>query len=64
MPTNLLTVVEAAERLALQPATIRKLIFQRRLPVVKLGRSVRLRDEDIEALIRLGLRPVNERRPQ
>jgi excisionase family DNA binding protein len=63
MGTKLLTIVEAAERSALRPGTIRKPIYQRRLPSVKLGRSVRLREEDLEALIRLGLHPLNGRRP-
>jgi excisionase family DNA binding protein len=63
MGTKLLTIVEAADRLALRPGTIRKLIYQRRLPSVKLGRSVRLREEDLEALIRLGLHPLTGRRP-
>lgn len=64
MATKLLTVLDAAERLALRPATVRKLIYQRRLPVVKLGRSVRLREEDLEALMRLGLRPLTPRNHQ
>ena len=40
MTQKLLTVDEAAERFALQPSTIRKLIYARRVPFVKLGRAV------------------------
>jgi excisionase family DNA binding protein len=47
----LLNVQEAAQLLSLSPNTIRQWIWQRRLPVVKLGRSVRLRREDLETLI-------------
>lgn len=54
---SLMTVAEAAERLGLSPATVRRWIFDRRLGVVKLGRAVRLRSEDIETLARSGYRP-------
>jgi len=55
---RLLRVPEVAERLGLQPSTIRKLIFRRELPVVRpTRRAVRVREEDVEALIRVGYRP-------
>lgn len=60
MAVKLLTVPEAAECLALKPATIRKLISRRRIPCVRLGRAVRLREEDLQALARIGLQPVRE----
>ena len=53
---KLLTVLQAAECLALRPATIRKMILQRRLPVVRIGRSVRIKEIDIEGIIREGYR--------
>jgi len=61
MGTKLLTVSEAAQQLALGLGTLRKLIYKRRIPVVKLGRSVRLREEDLDALVRLGLRTAEEK---
>ncbi len=54
---RLMTVFEVAEVLALKPATIRKMIFQRRVPVTRIGRAVRMREKDIQALIDFGYRP-------
>jgi len=47
----LLRADEAARLLNLSPHTIRMWIWQRRLPVVRLGRAVRLRREDLEKMI-------------
>lgn len=58
MTTKLLKAGEVAERLGLSPLTVRKWIFERRLPVVRIGRAVRVREEDVEALIRFGLQPL------
>ena len=56
---KLLTVPEAADRLKLQPSTIRKWIFQRRLAHVRIGRrAVRIREADVEKLIREGYAPA------
>ena len=52
---QLLTIPEAATLLALTPATLRKWRAQRRLPVVKLGRAVRVRLADVERLVQVGL---------
>jgi excisionase family DNA binding protein len=47
-----LTVKEAADRLRLQPSTIRKWLFERRLAYVRVGRrAVRIRESDIEKLL-------------
>ena len=55
---RLLKVPEAAERLGLAPATVRKLIARRELPAVRpTRRAVRLREEDIAAFVRMGWRP-------
>jgi excisionase family DNA binding protein len=48
---QLLTVKEAATLLSCSEAAVRKWIFQRRLPCVKVGRLTRLRQSDIEALV-------------
>jgi excisionase family DNA binding protein len=53
---QLLTVLQAADALALKPATIRKMILQRRLPVVRIGRAVRIKEADVEGIIRQGYR--------
>jgi excisionase family DNA binding protein len=53
---RLLTVKEASERLACSEAAIRKWIYQRRLPRVKVGRLTRLRQSDLEGLITTGSR--------
>jgi len=69
----LLTVVETAKLLNFTEAAIRKWIHQRRLTPVKIGRGIRLRLEDIEAVATKGLpepgqavQPVRRapRRPQ
>ena len=53
---HLLTIPEAAQVLSCSQAAIRKWVYQRRLPVVKVGRLTRLRQSDLEALIADGLR--------
>jgi excisionase family DNA binding protein len=63
---QLLTVLQAADALALKPATIRKMILQRRLPVVRIGRSVRIKEADVEGIIRQGYRrrvELNDQQP-
>ena len=52
---QLLTVREAARLLVCSEAAIRKWIYQRRLPCVKVGRLTRLRHKDLEALVAKGL---------
>lgn len=53
---RLLRVDEVAERLGLKPATVRKMIWRREVPVVRpTKRAVRIREEDVAAIIRLGL---------
>jgi excisionase family DNA binding protein len=47
----LLKAKEAAQLLNVSENTIRQWIWQRRLPVVRIGRAVRLRREDLEKLI-------------
>ena len=51
---QLWTVRETAKRLALQPSTIRRFIFEKRLPVVRLGRAVRVRESDLAKVIARG----------
>ncbi len=58
---QLWTVQETAKRLALQPSTIRRFIFDKRLPVVRLGRAVRVRESDLAKVIAEG--SLGRRRP-
>lgn len=56
---RLLRIEEVAHRLGLQPSTVRKLIYLRQIPAVHpTKRAVRVREEDVEALIRVGYRPA------
>ena len=56
MATQLLTVGEVAARLGLRPATIRKMLWRGELPTIRptTRRAVRVREEDLEALIERG----------
>ncbi len=57
-PDRLLDVREAAALLAVKPSTIYQWSYERRIPVVKLmGRALRFRLSDLEALISRSLRP-------
>ena len=53
----LLSVKEAAKLLACSEAMLRKWMYRGRLPRVKIGRLTRIRQSDLEALVRLGLQP-------
>ena len=60
MLDRLLTVEEAAERLGTSVRFVRRLIAERRIAYVKLGRYVRLDPADVEAFIaasRVQVRP-------
>lgn len=47
---RLLTVKEVAERLRLHPITVRRLIASGRLPAVRIGRAVRVREGDVSRI--------------
>ena len=51
---NLLTIEEAAERLSVTPRNIRHQIYLRRIPIVKVGRLVRIDERDLDAFIEQG----------
>jgi excisionase family DNA binding protein len=55
---ELLTVAEAAGLLRLKPSTLRAWILRRKLPYCKVGRLVRIRRADVEALIAASLVPA------
>jgi excisionase family DNA binding protein len=59
---QLLTVVEASERLGLKPATIRAWLLRRKLPRVNCGRAVRIPAEAIEQFVQENTIPAREPR--
>jgi excisionase family DNA binding protein len=48
---TLLTVDQAAERLGTSARFVRRLVFQRRIAYVKVGRHVRIATGDLDAFI-------------
>jgi excisionase family DNA binding protein len=51
---TLLSVEQAAERLGTSPRFVRRLVFERRLTFVKVGRHVRICPADLDAFIASG----------
>jgi excisionase family DNA binding protein len=54
----LLTVAEVAARTGWKACTVRKKILRRELGYVKLGRSVRIPESELERLIMNGFKPA------
>jgi excisionase family DNA binding protein len=54
MTDRLLTVEEAAERLGTSTRFVRRLVFERRIAFVKVGRHVRITLADLDAFIAAG----------
>ena len=60
---RLLTVEEAAERLNVSVRNIRHQLYLRRIPIVKIGRLVRIEESELEAFIDKGrTKPIPEER--
>jgi len=57
---RLLTVEQAAERLGTSVRFVRRLVFERRIAYVKLGRHVRIAAGDLDAFITAGRVEVGE----
>ena len=57
---RLLDVGECAQRLGLKKSTIRRWLFDRRIASVKLGKSVRVPESEVDRLIQIGKRPAIE----
>jgi excisionase family DNA binding protein len=51
---TLLTIEEAAERLGTSVRFVRRLVFERRIAFVKVGRHVRIGPADLDAYITAG----------
>jgi excisionase family DNA binding protein len=59
MSEKLLTVGEVAERLALKPSTIRRMILERRIDTVRpAARAVRVPESAVEKILVRGFRPA------
>jgi excisionase family DNA binding protein len=56
--TALLTIAEASSLLRLKVSTLRAWVLCRKIPYVKVGRLVRLRRADVDALIASSLVPA------
>jgi len=50
--SQLITVEEVAKRLSVVPRTVRRLIDRRELPAHRIGRTVRISEDDLERFIR------------
>jgi excisionase family DNA binding protein len=61
MVAKLLTVVEAGEALRIKPATIRAWVLRRTITSFRVGRAVRISTEEVERILRDGLRPARGR---
>jgi excisionase family DNA binding protein len=58
MQSDLLTPAEAASLLRWTVSTIYSAASRRKLPSIKVGRSLRFRRSDLEKIIKAGLRPA------
>ncbi len=55
---RLFSLKETAEQLSCSDISVRRWIQQGRLPFVRVGRLVRIRQSDLDACVRLGLCPA------
>jgi excisionase family DNA binding protein len=60
---KLLTIEQSAERLGVGVRFIRRLIAERRIPIHKIGKHVRIADGDLDAFIAAGRIEPTDRRP-
>jgi excisionase family DNA binding protein len=51
---KLLSLQEAADRLGTSLRFVRRLVFERRIPFIKVGRHVRIATSDLDAFIAAG----------
>jgi excisionase family DNA binding protein len=58
---GLFSIREAAKLLACSEAMLCKWIHLKKLPTVKVGRLTRIRQQDLDAWVRLGLAPGGQR---
>ena len=60
----MLTVSEVAQRLGLKEGTIRLYISKKKLAHVRLGRAIRIPEEEVDRLIREHLVPARSDHPE
>jgi excisionase family DNA binding protein len=58
MNCKLFTVAETAEALRIKPATVRAWVLRRKIGSFRVGRAVRISAEEVERMLRDGLRPA------
>ena len=58
----LIGIDDGARYLGLQPSTLRRWVYERRIPYVKLGRRVLFRKEVLDELVKSSERPAIARR--
>lgn len=51
MSDSILTIQEAAEVLTISVSSLRRLIHDQEIPVIRIGQSVRLRRVDLDAFV-------------
>jgi excisionase family DNA binding protein len=49
---SVMTVEQAAHRIGVSPRTVRRLVSQRRVTHLRVGRIIRLRSEDVDDLVK------------
>ena len=54
---RLLDVVELADRLHVSERFVRRIVAERRIPIQKVGRHIRFREDDVEAFLEAGYLP-------
>ena len=59
-----LTIEAAAERLGVTPRLVRRLVTERRIGFVRVGKFIRLRPEDLDAYLEEHFEPPLDRRPR
>ncbi len=60
--TRLLTVDQFAEAIGWKPATVRQKVWRRELDYVRIGKSIRFKEETLKRLIERSEVPAVERR--
>ncbi len=58
----MLKIPEFANRLRLSDGSVKKMVARRQITIVKIGRSVRIPETELDRLIKAGTRPAREGR--
>ena len=60
MSNKLFSVEQAADAWSIKPATVRAWVLSRKITSYRLGRAVRISEEEIERVLHEGLRPAKK----